>query len=384
MLKKGLFIAFALLITVSSFSQIRLGEVKSTRTTERFVLTVNSNVRSSIVFIDGKQIDGNRIGLAAGTYAVEVRANGYISFTQRVDLTRDTVINARLEALAPARNNAQYTISVNSNVSPFDVYINGRVINGNRVTLSPGRYDISVRSRGYLDFNTTIELTRNQNIQAILQPEIINYSLTVNSNAKNSQILINGSPINGNITTLRAGTYSVTVKARGFLDFNTTVNLDRNFLLNANLVPEIPKYSLRINSNANSSSIIVDGIKLGSNSIILDAGNHTITVTAPNYVDYTSSVNLNKDMDLNIALQQVTSKISVRIPANLLSKNNNGAIQQIKIYDNNKMVKGLDFELEPGQHNIRIESGSFVLEGNYNFMPGQAYTIEPVMYLNIK
>ena len=106
-----------MLITSVLFAQ-RSGGFSSKSQPKSFQLTVNANVSSYQVYIDGQAIKGNRTTLKAGVYTVTVRANGYSEWQHSVNLTGNETITANLQPL-------RYRLSVNSNVSGADVYMDG-------------------------------------------------------------------------------------------------------------------------------------------------------------------------------------------------------------------------------------------------------------------
>src|SRR6056297_720524 len=119
MLKKLVFVSILLLITISLFAQSASGgRSRRSAPASTYQLTVNANVSSYQVYIDGQAIKGNRATLKAGVYTVTVRANGYSEWQHSVNLTGNETITANLQPL-------RYRLSVNSNVSGADVYLNG-------------------------------------------------------------------------------------------------------------------------------------------------------------------------------------------------------------------------------------------------------------------
>lgn len=149
-------------------------------------------------------------------------------------------------------------------------------------------------------------------------------------------------------------------------------------------------YTLTVMSNVKPYTVLINGRRINGNRIFLPAGNHNVTVQANGYSEYRTTINLNRNMVINTVLnpfRQVKSKIayvSVYIPENLINSSVHGALNQIRIFDNGRLTNGFNFEVKPGNHTIRIESGGLVIEGSYYFESGESYSIEPVMYLNLE
>ncbi|MBN2617807.1 MAG: PEGA domain-containing protein [Spirochaetales bacterium] len=149
-----------------------------------------------------------------------------------------------------------------------------------------------------------------------------NYTITVNSNVKSFLFYVDGNLIKGNRVTLPLGTYSIVIKSKGFTDFITNVNLNRDMIINATLQME----TKMISQNA---------------------------------------------------------YVSVYIPENILNYSMPNTLSQVRIFDNGVLMSGFNFQAIPGRHTIRIESGAFAIEQTYDFFAGASYRIEPVAYLNI-
>ena len=135
----------------------------------------------------------------------------------------------------------QYTLSVSSNVSGASVFVNNSFSGQTPVnlTLNAGNYNISIKANGYKDYNTSVNLTSNNSVNANL---VLNtFVLSVSSNPAGAQVFVNNnlsgnSPLN---LTLTPGNYNISVKAPNYKDYNTTVNLSSNSNINATLEPDL-------------------------------------------------------------------------------------------------------------------------------------------------
>src|SRR6056297_3475813 len=83
------------------------------------------------------------------------------------------------------------------------------------------------------------------------------YELTVNANVKAYQVLIEGKAIKGNSITVEAGTYEVKVRANGYFDWQTNVEVNSNKTINATLQPI--QYQLSIDSNISGAKVFING-----------------------------------------------------------------------------------------------------------------------------
>lgn len=148
----------------------------------------------------------------------------------------------------------------------------------------------------------------------------------------------------------------------------------------------IQTYTLIVNSNARPFTLFIDGKKANGNRVALQEGNHTILVQADGYTDYITNIDIHQNLVINATLnfKRQVSYVTIEIPNNMINNSFYNALNQIRIFDNGRLMNGFNFEVAPGSHTIRIESGGFAVEGFYNFINGKSYTIKPMLYLNIE
>lgn len=252
-----------------------------------FDLRVNSNVRGAIIYVDNvrqRQTTPSTIRVQRGQRTITVRADGYTDFTQTINVQGNTSINAILQ------RSSSFSLTVNSNVNGADVYIDGarRGSSGQTFTLSGGSYSLRVTAPGYDDFTTTVRLSSNQVISAVLQQSL--YGLRVNANEQSCTIFINGQQRGTTNTSfsLPQGTYEIRVTKDGFQDYYETVTLNRNnTVVTAKMIPAMATVEFNFPGSsflANTRSpwlemkILVDGVEYRGPSIQVVAGRHQITI----------------------------------------------------------------------------------------------------------
>lgn len=208
-------------------------------------------------------------------------------------------------------------------------------------------------------------------------------TLTVISNVHNFDLLINNNQIKGNRVKLKHGTYNIIVRANGYQDWYGTVSLNSNQTISANLIPNQHRLSVSANTNC---SIYINNSMVGNNSYngLYSPGTYTVTVRSNGFMEYRATINLDRDTNLVATLQPLMATVNVSLPQHMLNHRFGHPMDQIKVYDNGMELKGLSYQLTPGRHTIRVESGGFVMEGNYNLEAGRTYTIEPTMYISVK
>ena len=349
----------------------------SSSSTSRFVLTVNSNIRNSQVFLNAVLQNGRtplRLTLPEGTYTITVRAPGYRDFTQDVGLTANATLNATLQPITHA-------LAVNSNVKDAAVYIDNDLKGSApiRVDMPPGRYTVRVIAPGHKDFSDIIDL--NQNITVGANLEAITYNLSVNSNVRGSTVFINNNnrgeaPIT---VALNAGRYSVRVTAPGYVEHNQSIELNQDASVSAMLQPVT--YTLSVSSNVNGASVYINNNSAGSAPAraTLEQGSYTVRVVAAGYLEYSQNVQLTRNTSINAVLQPAIANVEFGLPDRFLNQNERTPFRLFTVYiDGQKVPPGQigRFEVPAGRRRIRVESGGFAHESDYDFEAGKSYKLE--------
>ncbi|TVR58397.1 MAG: PEGA domain-containing protein [Spirochaetaceae bacterium] len=313
------------------------------------------------------------------------------------NLVAQSAAGGRARATTPA----SYNLTVRSNVANATLLINDEQQRVTRyphtVSLTEGTYTIVVRAQGYQDFRTTVNLTSNQTVTASLQSSA--YTLRVNSNVREAEIFVNNQR-KGTGThqeSLAAGTYNIRVTAQGYSDFTTTVNLNSNQTVTANL--QQVTFNLRVNTNVRTATIYVDGDQMGTGSYAgsMPQGTYNVRVAAEGYEDFSTTVNLNSNQVVTANLRQAMSGVSLLFPSSMFAPGLNDPLGQIEVYIDGDRInnpnriqtgspprQGFELQIRPGRRRVRIVSGAFVFETDFVFHPLRTYTIDPSFSLNVR
>ena len=196
---------------------------------------------------------------------------------------------AQAGARGRTRGPASYTVTVQSNVSQAGLSIDNAVQKAAwpySIELPAGAHTFRVTASGYYDWEQTIDIQSNQTVTANLNPIVFNLSVSSNVPAR---VLLNGDD-SGPTTfqrQLSPGSYNITVRAAGYIDFTTTVNMSENRTINAQLQPanarariSIPQAQLDdTNPGAlNMVTVFVDGRPQVGSPFEIPPGRHTVRV----------------------------------------------------------------------------------------------------------
>jgi hypothetical protein len=376
MKKKTVFLAILIVLLVSVASGTWAQSSKTHK------VTINANVKSAAITIDGVKQRGTvpfSTQLKEGMHKIVLSAPGYEDYFIEMVIRGNMNFDAQMEK-------ALYTLSVNASVRGAKVLINGKTVGSVpfRKEYAGANYKIQVEAAGYQPFNQTVNLNKDINITAQLVP--VNFNLVVNSSVRGARVFINGSakgsaPLN---IALPPANYSIKVSADGYHDFTSQVTLTRDSTVTAQLQPI--EYTLSVSSSVKGATVFLDNVRKSSApyNITLKPGMYSVKVTAPGYIDYTSSVKLDKNTTVTATLQPAMAQVLFQFPDNLLNKDDRQAIQKLVYYVDGKAVQGPRFSVTPGRHVIKLVSGGFSVETVKVFEPGRAYTILPNFQMAIE
>jgi len=342
-----------------------------TTAAKTFTLTVQVNPPNAAIFVNGNQIKGNAApGLAAGNYSVAVKAPGFLDFNTTVNL------NFLLSVNAGNVKGAQVLINNNpAGQTPFSTQ------------LPPGSYSLIIRAPGFVDHVENFSFNAPKAVNVTLQP--LNFQLSVNAaNVKGAQVLINNNPAGQTPfnAQLAPGSYSVTVRAPGFVDYVENFALNGPKAVNVTLQPQT--FQLTVNSaNVKGAQVLINGNVAGQTPFAtqMAIGSYSVTIRAPGFFDYAESFQLSGPKDINATLQPQIATFQVTLPAaNINTDVKGGHWSQIQVYIDGELQKGQTGQVSPGKKMVKISSGGMQVQSMVDFQAGKAYTFEPFMGVTVK
>ncbi|RIH90527.1 PEGA domain protein [Calidithermus terrae] len=200
-------------------------------------LAVTSNPPGAQVFVNGQLVGNTPVNLSLnpGSYTLELRRQGYQTYRTTVAIAPGA--NSRVNVnLSPAVS--QGVLTVTSNPSNADVYVNGRLVGRTPYSarLNSGTYTVEVRRAGYQDYRTTVTVqagrttTVNATLALPAPPTGSTGVLSVVTDVPGADVYIDGrlagrTPIN---LQLRPGRYTLEVRSGGRVVYRQAVQVRPN------------------------------------------------------------------------------------------------------------------------------------------------------------
>jgi hypothetical protein len=299
---------------------------------------------------------------------------------------------AQSSATGRSRGARSYNVTIKTNVTSAQLYLdNNRVKLDPRdpypatLSLSRGEHTITLRASGYEEWERKFNITGEITITANLQKA--RYSVRVSANVGNANLYVDGSQVKGSLPTtvqVDAGNHNFRITASGYYDWSQNLNITGDQAIQAKLDPM--RYSLTVTSNVSNSRVYLNGSYKGSPTYKedLEPGTYSVTVSAPGYNDFSTSIRLNGNETIHAVLQPSKAKATVSIDPKYLNPYIRNPLNDVEVYVDNTRQSGLTFQTNPGRTRIRIVSGGLSVEGDFVLKPGEEYTIEPKIELNIR
>lgn len=215
---------------------------------------------------------------------------------------------------------------------------------------------------------------------------VANFELTVVTNVDGAAVSVDDETLSGGRTRsvqLAQGDYTVRVTAPGYRPFQQTVTLAGPLTVTATLEPET--YVLTVRSNV-PGQVFINNAQVGSTLLreALRPGTYQVRVSAPNHIDFSTTVQLSQDQVINAELQPANATATVRIPRESVDQTLPGAEGMITVFIDGRPMVGERFEIPPGRRTVRVRSGGLVYEFTQVFEPGQRYTIVPALTVQVR
>ncbi len=391
-MKRVIVLMLALLVTATTFAQTK------------FLLKIDCNVMGADVYVNDRLYSKTSANLAVdlppGNWKIRVAMAGYADFSQTVaHKAPGTTLKVNLQQLAPAATLPApttiipvFALTVTSNVNGADVYMGTKLFGKTPFTGNFGRgvFDLTVKAPGYSDFTQKISITGPTSVQATLQP--LGYSLNVNSNVSGAEVIINNISAGRTpfVSTMSAGSYTLLVRAPGYMDFTQNIVVNGAVSINAMLQAALTPFT--INTNVSGAEIWLNGTKYGTASsgnfmTSLPPGTYNLTVKLGGFLDFNMQVNLAAGFPqvINANLMPMMASWQFSIPANLLTPETRGnPWAQVRVYIDGAQQKNSSGQIQGGRHTVKLVSGALQIESIVDMEAGKTYTFEILGGISIK
>jgi len=261
-------------------------------------LVVNSKPSGASVYIDNKFIGTtplNISGIKTGTHVVRISYQGYADRVRTVIIRPHRYEFISETLLTPANTGSLY---VDSNPRGASIYLddNYEGETPRRIDFIPvGSHTVRLSKEGYRDYVQQVWIQANQTttISISLIVEAIRYKLSINSNPSGARVFVDGIPrgITPTYTYVTPGYHQVKLELEGYLDYEETVHITRDMLLNINL--QVAEGALVVFSEPSGADVYVDDRYYGRTPITIQripAGRRIVTIKMPGYADWTDDV----------------------------------------------------------------------------------------------
>ncbi len=281
-------LAAALLVATSAGAQEAQG-----------ILKVTCNVDGATVMIDGAEVGQTPLMLArdAGSYQLEVTRHGYSVFAQPLEVPpgKKVVVRAEIEFVAG-------TVELDIAQEGATVFLDGDEV-GTTPDLKqldvvlPGTHTLTVRKDAHETWEQEFTIQSKQQL-----------TLTIALSANAAVLLVESVPIGAHVfgpngeelgvTPMRkgdmaAGLHTLRLTASGYADAFVSVDVVRGEATSVEHTFTEASGTLKVVPDPDTAQVMLDRYVLGFGEQKLDAlspGIHSLTIKAPNYMEYTEDV----------------------------------------------------------------------------------------------
>ncbi|MDO5845574.1 MAG: PEGA domain-containing protein [Methanocorpusculum sp.] len=294
-------------------------------------LSLSSSPSAASAYVDGSYVGTTplEIPVSEGYHSVSIQKSGYSSWSGSATVTagQTTYLSG---TLTPVQTYGY--LSVSSNPSYADVYINGAYMGETptTLTLSAGSYSVEVKKSGYTSYTTTtyVDSGSTASVYAALASNPGSGYVNIATFPSGAAVYIDGTYVGytqysssqSNPNYLAAGPFSsgsahtLVLKLDNYQTYTTSFVVSsgevKSFIVT--LSPDTPvpgTASLYLTSTPSNADVYIDNQYYGTTPFYnagIQAGTHTIRVAASGYTDWTqtSSFTAGQTVELNAVLSQ--------------------------------------------------------------------------------
>ena len=268
---------------------------------------VDSFPQKSDVYLDGVKKGVTPItinGLQLGEYEIQVKHDGYRTFTQSVSITKDkpkvTVI-ANLEHVT-------FVLQVSSYPTEAEVYVDGIKKGLTPITIDDlplGEHFVEVKKQNFATWSQKIDAESYKVIQlvATLQPQ--SASLSVDSTPQGATVYLNDKNMGVTpivINDLDAGDYDLKLTMDGYAPYEEQITVNKGEEVDKNITLEKASTVLSIDSKPTGAEIFINGKGSGKTpfkQINIKPGTYKIKIVKDGYLPFVTQITIKENQTKN-------------------------------------------------------------------------------------
>jgi hypothetical protein len=284
-------------------------------------VSIISKPSEALVFLDDREVGNTPVTiteLSPGTYMLEVKTEGYESWSNRVEVIpgKEIALTAKLQTK---------TGSVNIKSEPSDAIVFLDEMNFGKTPiiitdLRPGKHKLEIKVEGYEDWAENIDIIPENEVA--LTAELNMKPGTVNIESKPAEAIVfldekefGNTPIS--ITDLQPGTCNVKIKMDGYEDWCKTINIINGKVTSLTAELQILPGSVNIQSEPSDSIVLLGNIESGKTPITiadLTPGIHSVIVKMEGYENWSENIDIkpNEEYAFTAVLRKLTGSISIK------------------------------------------------------------------------
>ena len=296
-------------ITLTATLQINPGTV-----------SITSEPSNAIILIDSNEVGKTPFAItdhAPGTHTVELRMDGYDTWTKSVDFEQgiEIAITAELQIKAGS-------ISISSNPPEAFISIDSKKSGKTPVTitdLSPGTHLVEVRLDGYEEWSESVDIIGDKENTITAELLAITASINIDSNPSEAAIYLDGEKVGTTPDVLKSvaiGTHEVGVKLEGFAEWKRVLNVKNGKEINLNAALQINTGTANIDSDPADAVTLLDGNDVGMTPVSLTdikIGTYDVELQKEGYVSFKKTIRIKagKVNSLTTKLVEMTGSVKV-------------------------------------------------------------------------
>ncbi|HAE21653.1 MAG TPA: hypothetical protein DCG47_04925 [Spirochaetaceae bacterium] len=299
------------------------------------------------------------------------------------------------------------TLTVTVSEGPAQIILGGRLLGVANPRFSglvnTGTYELIVRKSGLPEFKQMISISTaglTLTVQlgsaavtpppTVTPPPVVNHNVTINANVANAEVYLNNvlagrTPFTGQLPN---GSYTLVIKAPGFLDYTQNLSVSGSMTVNATLQGiTVP---LNLGRLLPGAEIFLNGVsygKAGNNpfTVQIAPGTYTLTIRLAGYMDLSMQITVGGGgTTLTPTLQPIMANYSFEIPESVLNPDMRGnPWSQIRLFIDGVAQKDFKGQVQAGKRVIKMVTGAFQIQMEFVFEAGKTYTFQPFAGLNV-